>query len=130
MINRRMNGIKGVLGALTVYGLSAVGAPVAHAVPALQLDIAGGFYDTTSQSIMTSSNSFTLYALLDPTAHGVSASGTYYVSVALTPTRSTSASLGSFTFNGTNVNATSGMTYGTPPIELGGLATTDPGDLA
>ena len=87
MINRRMNGIKGVLGALTVYGLSAVGAPVAHAVPALQLDIAGGFYDTTSQSIMTSSNSFTLYALLDPTAHGVSASGTYYVSVALTPTR-------------------------------------------
>lgn len=130
MSNQRVKGGLGLLGAMTLCSLLTVGASVAHAVPALQLDIAGGFYDTTSQSIMTSSNSFTLYALLDPTAQGVSASGTYYVSVALTPATSTSASLGSFTFNGTNVNVTSGMTYGTPPIELGGLATRDPGDLA
>lgn len=130
MRNQRAKGSLGLLGVLTMVGLLAVGAPVAHAVPALQLDIAGGFYDTTTQTIMTSADSFTLYALLDPTARGVSATGTYYVSVALEPVTSGAANLGSFTFNGTNVNATSGMTYGTPPIELGGVATTDPGDLA
>jgi PEP-CTERM motif len=129
MGNQRAKGSLGLLGALTVCGLLAVGAPAAHAVPALQLDIAGGFYDTATQTVLTSSNTFTLYALLDPTARGVSATETYYVSVALSPATSSPASLGSFSFNGTNVNVTSEMTYGTPPIELGGVATTDPGDL-
>lgn len=130
MSNQRAKGSLGFLSVLTVVGLLAVGAPAAHAVPALQLDIAGGFYDTTSQTILTSSNTFTLYALLDPSARRVSSTETYYLSVALSPTTSTSANLGSFAFNGTTVNATSGMTYGTPPIELGGLATQDAGDLA
>ena len=119
----------GVLSGLAMFGALAVGVPVAHAVPALQLDIAGGFYDTTTETIMTSSDTFTLYALLNPTKAGVSLSDTYYISVALTPSISTASSLGSFTFNGTSVDATSGMTYGTPPLE-GLLATTDPGDLA
>lgn len=114
---------------VAAIGIGLASAP-AHAVPALQLDIAGGFYNTTSETIMTSSDSFTLYALLDPTARGVSVRDTYYISVALAPLTSTAASLGSFTFNGTNVNVTSGMTFGTPPIELGGVATADPGDLA
>lgn len=122
--------ILSVLTGLTLFGVLAVGVPVAHAVPALQLDIAGGFYDTTTETIMTSSNSFTLYALLDPTKNGVSITDTYYISVALAPITSTAANLGSFTFNGTNVNATSGMTYGVPPIELGGGATFDAGDLS
>lgn len=129
MSNQRAKGNLGFLSVLTMCGLLALGAPAAHAVPALQLDIAGGFYDTTTQTIMTNENTFTLYALLDPTARGVSSTETYYLSVALSPAISTAANLGSFTINGTNLNATSGMTYGTPPIELGGLATHDPGDL-
>ena len=119
---------------LSLIGVVAIGVGLAsvpaHAVPALQLDIAGGFYDTTTETIMTSSNSFTLYALLDPTARGVSSTETYYLSVALEPVTSGAANLGLFTVNGTNVNVTSGMTYGTPPVELGGVATRDPGDLA
>ena len=130
MKDQRAKGSLGLVGALTVCGLLATGAPVAQAVPALQLDIAGGFYDTTTQTILTSSNSFTLYALLDTTNHRVSASDTYYISVALTPMTATPGNLGSFTVNGTNVNVTSGMTYGVPPIELSGAADFDPGDLA
>lgn len=127
MSNQRAKGILGLLGALTVCGLLAVGAPVAHAVPALQLDIAGGFYDTTDRSIMTTSSTFTLYALLDPTQ--IPVGDTYYVSVALAPQTSAGADLGSFTFNSTNVAVTSGMTYGVPPLE-GLLATFDPGDIS
>ena len=130
MKNQRAKGSLGLLGAMTMCGLLAVGAPAAHAVPALQLDIAGGFYDTTTQTIMTNENTFTLYALLDPGVRSTPVTGTYYLSVALSPATSSPASLGSFTFGGTNVDVTSGMTYGTPPIELGGVATTDPGDLA
>ena len=41
-------------------------ASVAHAVPTLQLDIAGGVYDWSSKTIVATSSSFTLYALLNP----------------------------------------------------------------
>lgn len=116
-----------MLGAAAL-GTALVSAP-AHAVPALQLDIAGGFYDTTTETILTTSDTFTVYALLDPTAQGVSTTGTYFLSIALQPLQATSASLGSFSVNGTTVNVTSGMTYGTPPLE-GALATFDGGDLS
>ncbi len=124
---------RNLLAVFTVLLIVGVWVPRAHAVPALQLDIGGGFYDTSTTSILTSSNTFTLYALLDTTARpGMvpSVTDTYYLSVALEPVTSGAASLGSFSVNGTNVNATSGMTFGTPPLELGGLATADPGDLA
>lgn len=122
---------KRTLGFLSVLVLLIllVGAPLAHAVPALQLDIAGGDYDTATQTIMTSSNTFTLYALVDPTQ--ISASRSYFISAALEPITSSSANLGSFSFNGTSVNATSGMTYGTPPLEIfSSLQGYDAGDLA
>ena len=130
MRNKRAKGSLGLLGAMTMCGLLAVGAPAAYAVPALQLDIAGGFYDTTTQTIMTNESKFTLYALVDPGVRLTPVTDTYYLSVALTPPTSDPASLGSFMINGTAVNVTSGMTYGTPPIELGDVATTDAGDLA
>lgn len=134
MSKQRAKGSLGLLSVLAMCGLLAVEAPVAHAVPALQLDIAGGFYDNIDQSIMTNSNTFTVYALLDTTARPGSApslTDTYFLSVALEPVTSASANLGSFSVNGTTVIATSDMTYGTPPIEriLGGAAA-DPGDLA
>lgn len=118
---------------ISMVGVTAIGIGLAstpaYAIPALQLDIAGGYYDTSTQTILTSSDTFTLYALLNLSDTRASVTDTYYISVALTPSTASPASLGSFTFNGTNVNATSGMTYGVPPIEIGGLANPDPGDL-
>jgi hypothetical protein len=103
----------------------------AFAVPSLQLDIAGGFYDLNTQTIVTGSNQFTLYAFLIPGAKAT-LSDTYYLSAALTPQVGPApASLGSITMNGTSINATSGMIYGNPPVEL--LPTAqgkDSGDLA
>jgi hypothetical protein len=76
--------------------------------------------------------SFTVYAVLTPPTGATPAdilallNQTYYVSVALTPAGS--GNLGSFTFDGSTVNATSGMAYGVPPIET--LQVFDPGDLS
>lgn len=98
----------------------------ASAIPTLQLDIKGGTYDTTTQTIVSSGDQFTLYALL----LGNSAlSDTYYISASITPKIGpTDASLGSFTFNGTTINVTNDMVYGTPPLESN--IQFDPGDLS
>ena len=107
-----------------VAALMAFGSP-AQAVPALQLDIAGGTYDTATQTIMASGNSFSLYA------YGLTGavSGNYYISMALLPATSSAGNFGSFTINGTTITATSGMTYGTAPIETLALQGFDSGDL-
>lgn len=100
------------------------------ATPTLQLDIAGGTYDSATQTIVASTNPFTLYAYLIENSSN-KLSDTYYISMALAPQRDTSGSLGSFTFNTTTVDVTSDMTYGVPPLEtyLGDIATFDSGDL-
>ncbi len=98
---------------------------VASALPALQLDILGGTYDTTTDTIVTSSDTFTLYALLMPKAK-VPLSDTYYVSAAIVPKLGAS-DYGSFIFDGTTVDVTSDMVYGVPPEEAN-LAK-DKGDL-
>ncbi|MCC7202281.1 MAG: choice-of-anchor N protein [Nitrospirae bacterium] len=101
------------------------------AIPTLQLDIGGGTYDLTTETIVTTSNPFTLYAYLIPDKTN-KLNDKYYISMAITPKRNTSGTLGSFTFNSTTVNATSDMTFGVPPLEtyLGNIATFDAGDLA
>lgn len=99
----------------------------ALAIPSLQLDIAGGTYDPVTQTVIASGNPFTLYAYLIPDS-GATLGDTYYISAAVTPAVSTPTSLGSFTFNGSAVNVTSGMVYGNPPIDA--VQTKDPGDLA
>jgi len=105
----------------------------ALAVPVLQLDIAGGSYDPVTETIVTSSDSFTVYAYATPSGNQTSASllgKTYYLSIALTPeTGPAAASLGSFTVNGQTYTATSDMTFGIPPIEANGTAAHDGGDL-
>lgn len=126
-------GIKAVnvFASIAILGIGLVSTP-AHAVPALQLDIAGGFYDSTTQTVLTSDSTFTVYALLDTTGRpGMlsSPTDTYYLSVAIAPLTSVGGNLGSFSVNGTTVNATSDMTYGVPPLE-GLTAAFDPGDLA
>lgn len=102
----------------------------ALAIPTLQLDILGGTYDSTTNTIISSSTSFTLYALLIPNSKNTLLD-TYYISAALVPkTGPVGATLGSFTFNGDTTNVTGEMTYGVPPLEtIVTLQGWDSGDL-
>jgi hypothetical protein len=104
------------------------GAARSEAVPVLQLDIVGGYYDETTQTIMSNGPNFTLVALLTA-KKPEDLLGSYFVSVALTPqTPQPGGDFGSFSWNGTPYAATSGMYYGVPPIEDSGLEH-DGGDL-
>lgn len=98
----------------------------ASAVPTLQLGIAGGTYDNVTQTIIASSNSFSLYAYLFADA-GNPINDIYALSMAVTPQVNSPASLGSFTVNGNVIDVTSGMTYGIPPLDAT-VETTNGGD--
>lgn len=115
--------ITGALFTLAVLGCVPLEA---YAVPILQLDIAGGRYKYSTETIVTSNDAFTLYALLNPSRYNT-LGDTYYISAAVTPQVETPQSLGSFTFNGSTVNITSDMSYGVPPLEA--ILTSDRGDL-
>ena len=111
-----------------------LGAPSqVEAYPLLQLDIIGGTYDSTTQTIVSDGNSFTLVALLTPqpnTAPAALLAETYYISAAVSPQVGLlGSSLGTYTWNTSTYRVTEDMTYGSPPLE-GLSATTDPGDLA
>ncbi len=97
------------------------------AIPDLQLDILNGTYDHHSETVIATSDPFTLYAyLLDS-----STTGTYYISAAVTPkVGPNGANLGSFTFDSVPINVTAGMVYGNPPLETYETQLKDPGDLA
>ena len=92
----------------------------ALAIPMLQLDIADGKYNKDTETIMATSNVFTLYALLN-TSSLAPLTDTYYISAALTPKTGLSlthgASAGSFSFNGKAITATRDMYFGDPPFE-------------
>lgn len=88
----------------------------AYAVPFLQLDIEGGWYDTVTETIVASGDPFSLYALVDSTKGDFDLTGSYYLSVAVVPMIDFDADIGSFTFNGTSYDVTDDMTFGTPPI--------------
>lgn len=102
-------------------------AGTANAIPTLQLGIAGGTYDWTTETVIASGPSFSLYAFLLPNSTNTILD-TYYLSMAVTPQVSTGTDLGSFTYNSNTVNVTSDMTYGTPPIDAYS-SSADPGDL-
>jgi hypothetical protein len=115
----------------------------AEAVPFLQLDVAGGVYDPITETIVAPGGAFTVYAILTPKNNATAAeiqallNKQYFVSAALSPQLAPpGGSLGSFTLGpsgGTQstINATGGMTYGVPPLEvMGTLQGMDPGDLA
>ncbi len=107
----------GLAGALTL-GISTS----AFAIPNLQLTILNGNYvaggdDTT----YATENLFTLYALLIPDKDddpGNQLNDTYFISAALVPKVSVpGGTFGSFLFNGSTVNVTADMTFGTPPLD-------------
>jgi hypothetical protein len=96
----------------------------AWALPVLQLDIAGGAYDNTTETTVTGAQQFDLTALLN----SESAAGHYFISMALTPQTAIGGNYGSFIVNGHTVLATADMVYGTPPLEADQAF--DPGDLS
>ncbi len=102
----------------------------ASAIPTLQLDISDGTYDPATETIISSSTSFTLYALLDPNSKNT-LYDTYYISVALVPkTGPDGVSLGSLSFSGDTIEVTGDMVYGVPPLEnIVTLQGWDSGDL-
>ncbi len=99
-----------------VFALAAVLASSnpAYAVPAIQLDVSNGVYNNTTSTIDATTSMFTLYALVDPTSHSISTTDTFDVVAALVTAGApnpvtVSGAYGSFTFDGTPVNVTSGM---------------------
>jgi hypothetical protein len=118
--------------ALVLSVLFAAAATRADAAPFLQLDIIGGHYDPTTQTIVSAGEDFTLVALLTPrpTSTADALADTYYISAALTPAAGpVHSSIGSFSWNGTPYDVTEDMIYGTPPLELATLGADDGGDL-
>ncbi len=110
-----------------IFGSALLGiSSFASAIPTLQLGIAGGTYDASTQTIIASSSSFSLYAYLIPDA-GNPINDLYSLSMAVAPAVSSPASLGSFTVDGNTVDVTSGMTYGVPPLDAA-VETTPGGD--
>jgi hypothetical protein len=106
----------------------------AHAYPLLQLDIAGGEYDTGSESIVTENGTFSLYVILTPQDNPTAAeinellSLTYYISVSIIPSvGETFDPALSFAFDGTTYDATEDMTFGHAPIDT--IQGHDGGDL-
>ncbi len=110
---------------ILIFILLLVSTP-AYAIPTLQLDISNGTYDASTETIVATSSTFTLYALL--TGDAGLLNDTYYISAAVSPQVSTGTDLGSFTFNGETIDVTSDMVYGTPPLDSN-LAF-DAGDLS
>lgn len=107
---------------LPLIALLFIWAGPAMALPTLQLDISDGTYDPVTETIFATSNTFTLYALLN----GDHWSDTYYISAALVPYPvDMSVDLGSFVFNGETINVTADMTDGTPSLDGVDLPTHD-----
>jgi hypothetical protein len=104
---------------LLIAGAIASMALSARAIPTLQLDAAPATYDPVSETTISTTPTFTLYALLNgltPTP-----GDTYAVVASLEPAQLSPASLGSFVFNGTTVPVTSGMTLGNPGLPPHGV---------
>jgi hypothetical protein len=146
-----MNRLRGFLtGALLGAGL-LVSASEASAAPVLQLDILGGQYDHATQTIVATDREFTLIAILTPDPSLSLTPEQYfseiiYLAAAVTPQVHSSADLGSFDLDGTDlvgqtpatsespggtVRVTGDMVYGNPPVEnLEAHQPYDSGDLA
>ncbi len=125
-----------ILGSALLAFSTLVVSNTAFAAPVLQLDIAGGYYDNSTQTIVASSNPFSLFAIATPQGPRATTQGilneTFYVSMAVNPTLpEPGMDLGYFTVNGQRVDVTEDMVYGKPPIEdIAALQGGDSGDLS
>ena len=109
-VNLRQQFLGLALGFLAVQSVSAL--------PSLQLDTSNGIFDTTTQTTVSTTDTFDLWALAK------NPSGTYYISAAITsPTPANTpaggASFGSFKIGGTTYSYANGnMVFDTPPIAV------------
>lgn len=97
---------------LALFGL----APSASALPFLQLDASGGWYNTGTESITTNQTQFDLFLLVK----SLTVPDNLFYSVALTPQTSIGADLGSISIDRVPLAVTEGMVYGIPPLDLFG----------
>ncbi len=88
-----------------------------QALPVLQLDVSGGEYDASTETVMATSDVFTVYALLD--LKNGETFGTFNLTMALTPAAAEPISAGSFLFNGNIIDVTTDLTFGTPDAPEG-----------
>jgi hypothetical protein len=108
--------------------MSAVSLSV-QAVPTLQLDIVGGVYDNDTETVVTSSNQFSLVAYGG--GRKLDLNDDYFISIAVTPQIGPDlVDFGSFSFGGMTYDMYD-MVYGVPPIENSNfLQPHDGGDLS
>jgi hypothetical protein len=101
-------------------------ATPSYAIPSLQLDIQGGTYNSATETVISTSNPFTLYAYLipdgeQPNGHRnatTTLTDTYFISAAITPGFGPiGGNLGSVIINGVPINVTSDMVYGNAPLD-------------
>lgn len=103
----------------------------AQALPYLQLDIEGGLYDTTTETIITHANSFRVNAYADITKVSDTATleGDHFLSIAITPQQPQLPQpiFGSFSVDGITYDIDD-LAWGIPPLEADPHK--DPGDLS
>ncbi|PAW66835.1 MAG: hypothetical protein B9S34_07060 [Opitutia bacterium Tous-C1TDCM] len=103
---------------LRILCLSLALAAPAAALPMLQLDIAGGTYDTVDQTTVANADVFTLRTLLKANSSNVAVP--YFLSVAIAPGLALSnpaPDIGTFKINGVAYTG-SMLTWGTPPTNV------------
>jgi hypothetical protein len=129
-------------------GLVFLSASRGHAIPTLQLDLEGGYYDPVTETIVITGPSATLYAYLIPDKQDKNTIGDlYYISTAIVPRmeESEGGTFGSFTFTYNDLDTITDagpatrdidvtgdidMFYGTAPLdEIVEYEGWDPGDL-
>lgn len=117
----------------------AIGSSIlspALAVPNLQLDILGGGYDSTDESVFLNTDSnFNLFAYCSPGNQNNCLSKKHFISIAILDDKenavTTSTNFGSFSFNGiTYGNGGNALTFGNPPFNDPAGNDKDAGDLA
>ncbi|GEM_PF-808910 len=98
-----------------VLGLNAT----AYALPTLQLDISNSTYDTASETVFATGDTFTLTALLNSADATFNTGMTYYISAAVIPSLKAveGGDYGSIMFGGNEIAVTGDMTFGTPGDE-------------
>ncbi|BAU66381.1 hypothetical protein STA3757_37850 [Stanieria sp. NIES-3757] len=134
MKNKHLNLLRSSLFATSLTIGSFVSFP-AFAVPNLQLDILGGSYDLTDESIFLNTNSnFNLFAYCSPSNQNNCLSQKHFISIAILDENenslTTGTNFGSFVFNGiTYGNGGNALTFGTPPLNDPAGQDSDPGDL-
>lgn len=119
-----MTTIKQILAGIGIVAFSSA----AFAIPTLQLNIEGGYYDNTDETVVTTDNLFTLDAFAWANKFSIDDDQPVYLAVAISPKQDeVSPDIGSFMVNG-NSYSVADLIYGTPPVE-NAEAIFDGGDL-